>query len=276
MIFRSLRFWRRLLQCGVAGAFILIPFLNREGIHVLSGNFFAFNFAGMPLSDPLAAVQVFAGTFSVTPSLLVGAGFALAAALLLGPVFCAWICPYGLLSEIIHKRPARRPAFLPVLPFQPFTVKTAVVGAGIAAVLLVAPVPLLNQLSMPGWYSRAMQHLALYGELLPGAVLLPAAVCSLETLSARRLWCIYLCPQSVLLALAGALLPRRLRVCFRRSTCTCRADDRPCLAACSLKLNPRSDGAGPGLQCTNCGDCVDVCRDKGRALNFAVKKAGKG
>ncbi|MDR2669666.1 MAG: 4Fe-4S binding protein, partial [Desulfovibrio sp.] len=212
----TLRFRRRLMQCGVAAAFILIPFLNRKDLHLLSGNFFSFDLAGLPLADPLAAAQVFAGTFSLTPALLVGAGLALTAALLLGPVFCAWICPYGLLSELVHARAAgrasagstrngpgdaagaggredaagtkspgnaagstdvrcsaeRRRVFLSTLRAQPLAVKTAVVCAGLAAVVTVAPVPLLNQLSMPGWYSRAAQHLALYGEILPGAALM--------------------------------------------------------------------------------------------------------
>jgi ferredoxin-type protein NapH len=277
----TLRFRRRLVQCGVAGAFILIPFLNKEGIHLLSGNFLSFDFAGLPLADPLAAVQVFAGAFSLTPSLLIGAGLALTAALLLGPVFCAWICPYGLFSELVHARTAgnaadtggrcsgeRRRFFLPTLRVQPLAVKTAVVCAGLAAVIAVAPVPLLNQLSMPGWYSRAAQHLALYGEILPGAALMLVVVPALEALSGRRFWCLYLCPQSVLLTFAGMLSPKRLRVRFNRRSCTCRADDRACLEACSLGLNPRANAAEPETLCSNCGDCIDACRTRGRALSF--------
>ncbi|MDR1686610.1 MAG: 4Fe-4S binding protein [Desulfovibrio sp.] len=323
----TLRFRRRLVQYGVAGAFILIPFLNREGVHLLSGNFLSFDFAGLPLADPLAAAQVFAGTFTLTPALLIGAGLALATALLLGPVFCSWICPYGLLSELVHARAAgalprtqpgemispvslapaqadsphlgcthsklnrcreaaennpgeaaggaavpyskeRGRAFLRAPGALPLAVKTAVVCAGLAAVLAAAPVPLLNQLSMPGWYSRAVQHLALYGEILPGAALMLLAVPALEARTGKRFWCLYLCPQSVLLALAGMVSPKRLRVHFRRRSCTCRADDRACLGACSLGLNPRSDAARPEPLCSNCGDCVDVCRTRGRALSF--------
>ncbi|MDR2604830.1 MAG: 4Fe-4S binding protein [Desulfovibrio sp.] len=308
----TLRFRRRLVQCGVAAAFILIPFLNRKDIHLLSGNFFSFDFAGLPLADPLAAAQVFAGTFSLTPDLLIGAGLALTTALLLGPVFCAWICPYGLLSELVHARAAARASagsarsgpgdaartavrkdatgtggreeaagtagrcsaerlrsFLPTFRVRPLAVKTALVCAGLAAILAGAPVPLLNRLSMPGWYSLAAQHLALYGEILPGAALMLLVVPALEARSGRRFWCLYLCPQSVLLTLVGMLSPRRLRVRFRRRSCTCRADDRACLGACSAGLNPRSDAAGPGPLCSNCGDCIDVCRTRGRALSFA-------
>jgi ferredoxin-type protein NapH len=333
---RTLRFRRRLTQCGVAGAFILIPFLNREGIHILSGNFLSFDFAGFPLADPLAAAQVFAGSFSLTPEMLIGAGATLAVALALGPVFCSWICPYGLLSELVHAyaagsgirtrmfrkrihscaagkpssgvawngpehseedtaprgeredacacgKPAARPypgehlhAFLPSVSVRPLAVRTALVCVGLAAVLAVAPVPLLNRLSMPGWYSRAMQHLALYGDILPGAALMLIVVPALEALSGRRFWCLYLCPQSVLLVLAGMMSPKRLRVRFRRRACTCRAGDRACLAACSLGLNPRADAAGAGPLCSNCGDCVDVCRTRGGALAFAGREDDQG
>ena len=55
----TLRFWARApAQLGVAAAFVAIPYLNLRRIQVLSGNFLSFNAFGVPLADPLAALQV--------------------------------------------------------------------------------------------------------------------------------------------------------------------------------------------------------------------------
>ncbi|MDR3357835.1 MAG: 4Fe-4S binding protein [Desulfovibrio sp.] len=37
-----------------------------------------------------------------------GAGLALLLALLMGPVFCSWLCPYGFFSELAHAPGAKR------------------------------------------------------------------------------------------------------------------------------------------------------------------------
>ena len=269
---RSIRFWRRLVQTGVALAFIAIPLLNRMEIHVLAGNFLSFNLAGIPLADPLAALQVAAGVLSGTTAMLVGAGISLLLACLLGPVFCAWICPFGLLSELCHREKTADAKDSPPARAASFAGKALLAAAGLLAVLLLAPTPLLNQLSMPGWYSRAMQHAFLYRDALWGVVIIIPAVLLAERLSGKRFWCRYVCPQSVLISLAGLTLPGRFRVRFAPRSCTCPASARPCISACSLGLNPRRIGKAQYLQCTNCGDCVDVCRTKGRALTFVFGK----
>lgn len=270
MTFPGIRFWRRLVQAGVALAFLGIPFLNKAEVNVLSGNFLAFNAAGVPLGDPLAALQVVVGASAAPSSLLLGAGLVLVFALLLGPVFCSWICPYGLFSELARSIRARgKIPPPPQLSVRPFASKVFIVVAGLLLVLLFAPVPLLNQLSLPGWYSRLMQQAVLQGRVLWGGAILLGAALVMEFLPGRRFWCRCLCPQSVLIALFGRFFPGRLRIRFARASCTCPASDRSCQAACSLALDPRKpEYVAQQLQCSNCGDCVDACRSRGRALDF--------
>ncbi|MDR2800884.1 MAG: 4Fe-4S binding protein [Desulfovibrio sp.] len=251
--------------------FALVPVLNRMEITTLSGNFLFFNVAGIPLADPLSVLQVAAGAFSVTPAMCAGAGFALLLALCMGPVFCAWVCPYGLFSELARSLGAKRARAAFFSRRASFAPKLLIVCGGLLAVFLYTPVPLLNQLSMPGWYSRAMQHAVFYREALAFALVIPALLAA-EFLSGRRFWCLYLCPQSVLIGLAGAVLPGRLRVRFRGKSCTCAKPERPSREHCSLGLDPRSAGIRQRLQCSNCGDCVDACRGKGRALRFSFGK----
>ena len=292
MILRSIRLPRRLVQIGCALAFIAIPFLNKAEVNTVSGNFLAFNAAGVPLGDPLAALQVLAASFGGTGPMLLGALLTLLVAFSLGPVFCSWLCPYGLLSELVHGTvaPARqeitekKPAEHPLdekkkskgPSGRPFISRLAVAAAGLLLVVALVPFPLLNQLSMPGWYSRTLQHIALYHNVLWGGIIFLLLMLLLEKLLGKRVWCRYFCPQSVLISLAGLIFPWRLQVVFKRKSCTCPASDRPCAKKCSLALNPRAPRElSQRVQCTNCGDCVDACRSRGKALSMGFSRPSK-
>lgn len=280
--FRSIRFWRRLAQCGVALAFLIIPILNQREINLVYGNFLSFNFGPVAVVDPMAALQVWLGSLSVTSKTLLGAGLILLPALLLGPVFCSWICPFGLLSELAHgcAAVANRPPTKPDAGARPFMFKLILAGCGLLGVLLFVPFPILNQLSLPGWYSRILQHVVMYGPgalmaLWPGLALL-LAVLALDKFLHQRFWCRWVCPQSLLLNLSGLLTagrwPGRWQVRFQRKKCTCPAADRLCGQVCSLDLDPRAAGLPQLLQCTNCGDCVQACKSRGKALSFGFGK----
>ena len=142
-----------------------------------------------------------------------------------------------------------------------------VAGTGLILVAVLAQPPLLNLLSLPGWWSRFFQHLALDGLLWPALVFVLAL--ALEFALGRRVWCRFLCPQSVLLSLARRLSPVSLRVRFDRRRCVCAKGREGCLTACSLDLDPRL-GQGVALACGNCGDCVTACKSRGRALSFGL------
>jgi ferredoxin-type protein NapH len=268
----SLRFWRRTVQIGVAAAFVAIPYLNLKRIHVLSGNFLSFDAAGVPLADPLAAVQVVLKSRSVTFDLLVGTALALLLAWTLGTVFCSWICPFGLLSEWVHSWSRR------LLPrsYQGLRgrgdgslVRLVLFGALFLAFLVFAGGPVLNQLSLPAWYSRLFQLYVAESYVTP-AVFLLAGVLAAEFLAKSRVWCRYACPQAVLLSLTGLLNPWRLRVVYEPQHCTCKKGADPCRTACPLSLDPRRLRHPLERECNNCGDCYVTCRNLGKALRFRL------
>jgi ferredoxin-type protein NapH len=267
----SLKFWRRTVQLGVAAAFVVIPYLNLKRIHVLSGNFLSFNAAGLPLADPLAAMQVGLKSGAMTTDLLVGAGMALVLALALGTVFCSWVCPFGLLSEWVHSLSRRLlPRRYRGLSFgDGFRVRLALFGAGLIAFLGFAGGPVLNQLSLPGWYSRVFQMYVAENYVTP-AVFLLLGVLAVEFLAKSRVWCRYGCPQAVLPIVAGLLNPWRLRVVHEPERCVCKKGDYPCLTSCSLNLDPRRLRHPWERECNNCGDCYATCQKLGRALTFRL------
>ena len=282
-----MKVWRRTLQVAVALLFIAVPFLNKYGVHWFYGNLLSFKVGALPLADPLAVAQVGVASGSFTADMLLGAGLVLLLAMIFGSVFCSWLCPIGLFSELLHTSVTGRSKELgqtsasPLRPSQKvfyyrwggFFVKILLIFMGLALCLIPEPLLFLNQLSLPGWYSRFWQAVAL-GELT-GVFLgigLISMVLFTEMILKQRLWCRYLCPQSVLISLARLLSPRSLRVVFQAKKCTCKRDS-PCKKACSLGLEPRSRKLEQKLACTNCGQCIETCSAYGKALSFGVKRS---
>jgi len=265
----SLKFCRRVSQLAVLVVMALVPVLNAKGWHRLSGNFFYFEAAGIPLGDPLATLQMLLSSREWAGEALAGALTTLVLAVFLGPVFCSWACPFGLLSELGNGLRARMNGHSGLVPSRAFWFKLLLTTAGLVLIGLLGLPPLLNHLSMPGWYARIFQLLN-WGEAL-GPVIALVGVLALEASMGQRLWCRWLCPQSVLLALSGRALPWGLRVNYRPQRCFC-GKGAPCRSACTLGLDPRRPGVG--LECNNCGDCVEACADKGRALSFSLRQNG--
>jgi len=271
----SLKFTRRTVQIGVAAAFVAIPILNRWRIDKVYGNFLSFSAAGVPLADPLAALQVTVTGWVWPRDLWIGAAIALVLALGLGAVFCSWVCPFGLLSEWMFELGQR------VLPQKyegwktrsnGFPLKAGIFSLGLLAVVFFFGSPVLSHLSMPGWYSRIFQmwFLQQHVSLAIGLILL---VLLAEFLARNRFWCRYICPQAFLLTVAKLADPYRLQVGFHQEKCTCHKGYDPCQEACSLALNPKTLANIWETECNNCGDCVVVCKKMGQALTLGFGAA---
>jgi ferredoxin-type protein NapH len=276
MIRPSLFFWRRCLQIGLAVVMALVPFANARGLDWISGNYLALDVLGLPLGDPLAALQVLVSAKDIAGRAALGAILALVLALVLGPVFCAYACPYGLFSELLHglarRIPRRKPQQSNTTGRDGFRSKAAVTGLLLAVVAIFGLPPLLNLLSMPAYYSRLWQHVVLGGLLLPLAVM--PIVLLVEAVFGLRLWCRFVCPQSVLLHGLRRVSPWGLRLDFDPKRCTCGKGGSRCVAACSLGLDPRR-GKNLALSCNNCGDCRAACQNMGQALCFRMGQSRK-
>jgi ferredoxin-type protein NapH len=269
----NLKTYRRSLQVGVALAFVVIPYLNTIGINLFYGNFLSFYAAGLPLADPLAVLQVAIKSWPIPTKFLIGGCIALVLAFFLGTSFCAWICPFGLLSELVHHMSKLvMPSEYKGLHFRitGFPVKCYILGLSLFGFILLASSPFLNEFSMPGWYSRIFQFLfgQNYLSLATAALL---AIFLVEFVTQNRLWCRYICPQALLLVFAQLPNPYRLRVCYSAGMCACKADPEPCIGSCSLSLNPKALVRSLETECTNCGDCVVVCKRVGNALGFQLE-----
>ena len=91
-----------LLRRLTALAFLLLLYLgSREDVSWFRGTTTATRLLEIvPFGDPLAALEVTLATRELAADLLLGAGVLIAATLLLGPSFCSWVCPLGLVLDL--------------------------------------------------------------------------------------------------------------------------------------------------------------------------------
>lgn len=276
---RKLIWFRRSTQLLVVIVFCLLPWLNLQGWHNVSGTLFAFDLAGVPFADPASAAQAavlggHAGSWPII-SYYIGGLLTLIIAFLLGRIFCGWFCPYGFLSELVHSlRGASNSAETRKKANLLFGCKIALLLLCLLLAMLFG-YPLISLVSMPGELSLVplLASLGAGWALLLTAIILPLAMLLAELISGRRLWCQYVCPQSVFLGLAAGCLPPKcagLAIGWDAGDCTC-GKQSPCQAVCGMGLNPRHKNGPLRRDCLMCGDCVQTCQAYGKALKFMIR-----
>lgn len=253
--------WRRATQALSAALWLGLPLLADPR---LTGNAAALRAGPVDLVEPAAALSAALAARALPAALVLGVLPMIALAVVLGPVACAWACPYGLVSEGIDALRARgrRAAASPARAAAPgdaarsggrrprlavlaaLLVLSALLGAPLAAVL--SPPRLLSTLPLEAWSSRAVPTVT-------GGLLL--ALLALELLAPRRLVCRVLCPARAV----AALLRRPFTWGPRFDPGACRCPDLPaCVTACPWGLDPRA-GALSAQGCTSCMACVERC-----------------
>ena len=262
---------RRPVQFAVVLSFMLLPWAYTQGWTGIYGSLFALNIYGLPFADPLSALQVLLleGHFAVR--LWTGAALVLLPAFVLGRVFCAWLCPYGLMSELVYALRRRLPPLFRegAAERHAFWFRIAVCVLGILAAFFFG-FPVLQRFSMPGELSLAPLRALESWEIAMAALLLPGMVLLAEGIQGKRLWCRYVCPQSVCLALAARCFPGGFGVKWTPAHCACSHNDRPCQRACSLGLMVRQKNGPSRSECMQCAQCVSACAQRGAALRMGL------
>jgi len=189
------------------------------------------------------------------------------AMMLLGRIWCSWMCPYYTLVEFIGyirsklNFKSNKPAYNKNLPHKTNRVRFLFLVFGIF-LTGVAAIPLLNLISAPGVISSQALILVKFHYLtLEIAFIL---VLMILEFFFYRFWCRYLCPTGTFLSLFKS--KRGLHIGKMKPSCTqCRA----CQKHCPMLLDPFEEG--DNLLCFNCGDCVDVCPDNRNEATLKFK-----
>ncbi len=289
---------------------LLLPVLYFYGYTDIRGNFYTWHILGIPLADPLNAVQGLlqgiTNGFWPLSTVILGGILSLLIAFFCGRIFCSWLCPYGFLSELVGKFNSNK--FVYKSKISTWKWRLIITFVGLVLGLLLG-IPLLNQLSSPGLISLAPQEfwrvvlpsLGLVHSGAVGAIVLPPAiepavspipsmlkmlafmlspvilVLCLEIIFKKRIWCSYVCPQALLLMLFAKFgymssIPN-LHINWQAACCHCKGQS-PCATSCSLGLNPRALHKQARDACINCGDCVRACASTNNhqgALSFGTE-----
>lgn len=259
---------RRLMVLAAAFLLILInPLLNFYlQIDCIQGWYQSIGLGSLWFVSPLEGLESLLITKTISMPAIIGMLIPVILALLLGRVFCSWICPVSFLLELVDRlrRRISRKRFLQ----NRLIVARQILWYTLMAELLVSMVlgaPLFVFLSPPGLVGREIMMLVFFHTLaIEGMILF--AVIALELLT-RRLFCRSFCPLGGLLALLGS--NRRLAVNHDRQAC---ASCGLCSRSCPMGLDPeRGEALSP--YCWNCGECLDSCRQG--ALKFRWRDKGE-
>lgn len=230
---------------------------------------------GYSMTDLLAGAESILASRSVRSVLALSLVLPLLGTLLLGRVYCGWICPMGLILPLA-RRARSLLAFLELPPaelrFWKGNKYAIFAVAGAAA--LIAGSPILHHLYPPAILGREAHSFVTvlfdraeggrlsfpWGSFSAGMLFL-GVVALIEVAAAPGFWCASLCPGGALYSALSRWRVLRLR----RDSKAC-VDCVLCDRACPMQLEPMRDNTGP--ECDACGVCVDLCPT--RALSFGL------
>ena len=246
-----------LMLCYIAG--------NIWGWSFLQGNLSSSLLLGVvPLSDPFAALQMFAAGAVIATNLIIGAVIVTLFYMIVGGrVFCSWVCPLNMVTDAANYL-RRKIGFNEVESKQPASrsLKYWVLGLslvlsyilGITAFEFVSPI--------------SMTHRGLiFGLGLGWAAMLVIFLFDLFIL--KNGWCGHICPLGGFYSVLGKF--GLIRVDHNEEKCTvCMKCKVVCPENQVLWMVGKQSVQVLSGECTNCGRCIEVCDDD--ALNFSIKK----
>ncbi len=244
---------RRASQLGILALFLSGPV---TGVWVVEGTLASsLTLDVLPLTDPLVLAQSLVAGHVPAATAMIGAVIVLAVyAALAGRMYCAWVCPINMVTDLASWLRARLGVgarWRPSRSLRHWMLLATLVGSGLATTVLWE---LINPITM-------LMRALLFGAGSAVAVVL--AVFAFDLLVSRVGWCAALCPVGAFYGLVGSQCLVRVRADLRDRCNDC----MDCYAVCpeSQVIKPALKGSVDESRviasgnCTNCARCIDVC-----------------
>ncbi len=231
-------------------------------LNKFKGNTWSGNLFGMKISDPLAVLgQSIAGLTIYWPFVLT-ALIPVLFTVLVGRVYCGWICPATFLYELNDNLATWLKRFGVPISQRRLHVNlkygVLIVGSllcGITGAMLFAAIYPPAVIGRELYFGIAAQGFGI-------GIIFFLLTLLFDLFVARRGFCRYVCPGGALYSLLGHF--RLVRI--QRNVATCN-DCVKCAAVCQFGLDPMRDEFGQ--ECNNCSACIAVCPTD--ALDFKLQ-----
>lgn len=244
-------------------------------IQVLEGTLNGSRFLGFHLIDIFTTAEVYLATHHLSINMIIGATTIVVLYLIVGGrSYCAWVCPYGLLSEIgekIHNKLIAKK----MIKERHFNHNVRYLFWAIFLTLAFTSGYLVFEtFNVVGILSRAIT----YGWSI--ALVWVVAILGVEIFYSRRAWCRYICPVGTSYGLLGPISATRISwndSCDHCMVCHDVCFEHQVLDLTKAKYAKENSDKGVthqyinGADCTLCGRCVDVCHKDALAFDFRLK-----
>ncbi|HEY3296895.1 MAG TPA: 4Fe-4S binding protein [bacterium] len=171
--------------------------------------------------------------------------------------FCSWLCPVGLISEMLAKVGRKifgRNFLLPrMVDRSLMALKYVLLSFFVSAFFIMGMAGINAFIASP--YNQVVDvKMALFFVQLGTVGISVFAVLILGSIFVQGFWCRYLCPYGALLGLFSWLSPMRVR----RNPTSC-IDCAKCDKVCPARLPIMIKNNIISVECTGCMECVEVC-----------------
>ena len=224
------------------------------------------------LSCPIGALQAVSGSMNFKLSFYV-TGLLLAFGVLLGRAVCGWLCPFGLIQELLHKIPSPKRKLKRGFLYIKYVV--------LVVFVIVLPITATNYMGMgkpafcqyicpAGTLEGGIPLLSTHAELrqtigplfsLKMAILLITIV---GCIFIYRFFCRILCPLGAIYGLLNKISIYHLDVDMHKCV-----NCGKCKQACKMEVDPVK--APDSAECIRCGECAGVCPESAICLGFRAK-----
>ncbi|MEN4053497.1 MULTISPECIES: NapH/MauN family ferredoxin-type protein [Sulfurimonas] len=244
-------------------------------IQTLEGTLNGSRFLGFHLIDPFTTLEMLMAEHYLHINIIIGVSTIVIFYLLIGGrTYCAWVCPYGILSEIgekwhntlVNKKIIKDRKFDHRIRYAFWTI--FLVLSATSGYLV------FETFNVVGIMSRAIT----YGWSL--ALIWVLVVLAFEVFFSRRAWCTYICPIGTTYGMIGKISALRVEWndnCDHCMVCHDVCFENQVLEITKAKYDKQREEKGitreyiTGADCTLCGRCIDVCHEDALNFDFRLK-----
>ncbi len=244
---------RRISQISILMIFLAGPLFS---VWIIKGNMTSsLLLETIPLSDPFVFLQTLASGVLVDENMIIGAVIIAAFYFMVGGrVYCSWVCPVNAVTDAADwlRRALNIRNRITLSRDNRSILLVAIILVSMISGMLVWE--LVNPVTM-------IQRELVFAMGFSWVLML--AIFILDAFFSRRAWCGHLCPMGKFYSMMGRYSPLKVNA-LHRSQCD---DCMDCYAVCpepqvikpALKGDEKTSPVIFSGDCTNCGQCIDVC-----------------